>query len=297
MWRLAAALDPQALHRLASKAPPLPPPRCRPVARLGPFDACGYAGAAAGLDKTGSITWLLARYAGFVVVGSVTAGPRQGNRGRVLVRLRNELAAVNAMGLPSPGIAALARRIAMLSRRFPIILSVAPFNQSELVALVRAAARLPVAAIEVNLSSPTFRGSWRGVTEAVQRVAEAAEGKPVLIKLSPLDDARAWARAAAEAGVGLTLINTLPITTKALDPGYGGVSGAPIYKLMLRRVRTALSVFDGPVMAVGGVCTCSQARELAAMGVSAIQALTCPAMLGPSLYRVLSRCFEEGVKK
>ena len=297
MWRLADALDPQALHSLANDLPYIPPRRCVRRVSVGGAELCGYAGLAAGLDKTGSLTWLASMFAGFAVVGSVTLRPRRGNPGRVLVSYRRYLAALNAMGLPSPGIASLVRRIAVSAARFPVILSVAGFEESELLALVRLASQLPVAAIEVNLSSPTYRGAWAGRRDLLESLREAAGGKPLFVKLSPLEDASAWARAAGELGVGLTLVNTWPVKTGLLDVGYGGLSGAPLYRVMTRRVESALRVFDGPVMAVGGVCSCRQARELARLGVSAIQALTCPAMLGLDLLARLGRCFEEGLKK
>ena len=297
MWRLAAAIDPQALHAVAYRLPYAPPRRCVRRVSVGGAELCGYAGLAAGLDKTGSLTWLASLFAGFAVVGSVTLRPRRGNAGRVLVRCMKHLAAVNSVGLPSPGMARLTRRIAVSASRFPVILSVAGFNEAELLATVRIASKLPVAAIEANLSSPTYRGAWASRRDLLDRLNEAADGKPLFVKLSPLEDTYAWARVAGELGVGLTLVNTWPIRTRLLDVGYGGLSGAPLYRVMVRRVEAALRVFDGPVMAVGGICSCRQAHELARLGASAIQALTCPAILGLHLLARLGKCFEEGLKK
>jgi dihydroorotate dehydrogenase len=146
---------------------------------------------------------------------------------------------VNRLGLPSPGIASLAKHD--LTGR---ILSVHGFAPAEWAELGFHALRMNPAAVEANLSCPNVdRESVASMVDACRILLGL--GLPVIAKLPPVR----WmdlARPLYGAGVrAFHLCNTIP------TPG-GGVSGKPLLPFALWAVADVRQAFGDRVCIIGG---------------------------------------------
>ena len=113
----------------------------------------------------------------------------------------------------------------------------------------------------------------------VVRLARAATGRPIFVKLSPaLPDIARSAGVAVDAGAnGLTLVNTIPGLVidverrrPALGFGTGGVSGTallPVGVLATWKVHRAVKV---PLMGIGGVATARDALQYLLAGATLV---------------------------
>jgi dihydroorotate dehydrogenase (fumarate) len=285
--RLTELIPSEVTRRLGRALFSLPLPPCRPGARwrVGPVETNGPVGIAAGLDKDGLYTRALSAFCpGFIVVGSTTARPRRGNRPPLTARLRPR-SLVNAMGLPSPGLPVVLSRISKVE--YPLFVSVAGFTAGEILEQIRYIERYGsnVRAIEVNLSSPTYKGMW-------DKAAPLLESKkPLFIKTGPTSELKAYLELARRGGHGLVITNTLPVADPRIGVGRGGLSGLWLYPAMMRMLEKARAHLGGdlPIIAVGGVMSCRQAK--AAMKLAnAVEVLTGVLYYGPDLVKRLNAC-------
>ncbi|MCG2880358.1 MAG: dihydroorotate oxidase [Vulcanisaeta sp.] len=260
-------------------------------------------GLGAGIDKDGLLINGLARSGvGFVTIGSVTLKPRRGNPRPRIVKYPGLKAMVNAMGLPSRGFADFITRLGKvvdLASRFGVrvIVSLAGFSLEEFLVMLSRLRGFGIDAVEVNISSPTYRGSWLNDINRLGDLLRAIEGfdKPLFIKV-PLGagvDFYRWITETAERyGYGLTIANTLPIKEPRISVGYGGLSGYPIYPLvraLIRKVRTW--GFRGPIIGIGGVFHGWQVTELLKSGANLVGVVTAFAFEGPIVFMRLLREF------
>ncbi|MEZ0248491.1 MAG: dihydroorotate dehydrogenase 2, partial [Thermoproteus sp.] len=249
---LLERISPEITRRIGKLLFSAPLPSCKPAAkwRIGQAETYGPVGVAAGLDKEGLYTRALSAFCpGFIVVGSTTARPRRGNKPPLAARL-SPRSLVNAMGLPGPGLPVVLARISKVE--YPLFVSIAGFTAEELAAQIRYVERYGenVVAIEVNLSSPTYKGAW---DRAAPFLASAK--KPLFIKAGPTSDLRAYFELARRGGYGLVLTNTLPVGDRRIGVGRGGISGLWLYPIMMRMLEKARAYLgrDVPLIAVGGI--------------------------------------------
>jgi dihydroorotate dehydrogenase len=265
-------------------------------------------GVGAGLDKDADALpiWEAMGF-GHVEIGTVTALAQPGNPRPRARRLIPDRAIVNAMGFPSVGALALARRLEAWRRRgvwptSPVGINVGksrivPIEAAEddYRATVRAVA--PYADfLVVNVSSPNTPNLRELQDEArlarlIAAVAEEAGGTPVLVKLAPDMPDRELSRlgAAAEGwgADGLVLINTtVGRAGLRVDPGApGGLSGRPLAP----RARQALAVVRPetrlPIVSVGGIDGPAEAIRRFEAGADLIQVYTGLIYEGPGLPR------------
>ena len=258
-------------------------------------------GLGAGIDKDGLlINGLVRCNAGFITIGSVTLRPRIGNPKPRMVKYPGLRAMVNAMGLPSRGFSDLVSRlnkVVDLSRRFRVrtIISLAGFSIEEFVVMLDRLKGFGIDAVEINISSPTYHGSWLSDIGYLGKLLRAIEGfnKPLFVKI-PLGasiDFYRWITERADShGYGLTIANTLPIREQRVSVGYGGLSGYPVYKLvraLIRKVR--VWGFRGPVIGIGGVFHGEQVLELLRIGADLVGVVTAFAYEGPFIFTRLLR--------
>lgn len=250
----------------------------------------GYDGYGRGLTPAMDL-----RRLGAVIPKTVTRWPRAGNpeprwypESFRVAREQGEPVMLNAIGLTNPGIeTALADLAPQWAQWDATVLlsmsadSVAQFG--EMAKMARGVAGF--AAIELNLSCPNveagelFSHSAAGVAQAVAAVKKYAE-VPVLVKLAPnVPDIAPIAQAAAAAGAdALTLCNTIPAMTIAVDTGRpalgnitGGLSGPGLHPIAVALVYRAAQVVDLPLIGVGGVFTAQDALEFILAGATAVQ--------------------------
>ena len=144
-----------------------------------------------------------------------------------------------------------------------------------------------IAAYELNISCPNVKkggvqfGSDPAVAaEVISAARQAAQKRPLWVKLSPLvSDIGAMARAAEQGGAAaLTIANTYPAMcvdtgTRASRIGSmtGGLSGPAIKPITLRLVYEAAKAVKVPILGLGGVEKPDDVLEYMLAGATAVQ--------------------------
>jgi dihydroorotate dehydrogenase (NAD+) catalytic subunit len=216
---------------------------------------------------------------------TVTLAPRQGNPPPRLWEVAAGL--MNSIGLPNKGLAGyLAHDLPELARLpVPLIVNVMGFSADEVAELVAAfSARPEVAALELNVSCPNVEtglvmGADPGEVARLLRAVRPLTDKPLIVKLTPnASDVPAVALAAEREGANaVSLINT--IRGMALDPrtgepwlggSTGGVSGPAVRAIALAQVHSVSATVQIPVVAMGGVTSGRDAREMIRAGATLV---------------------------
>lgn len=314
------ALDPERAHRLAIRALAAMPPRA--PARPGPLavEVAGVAfpnpvGVAAGFDKDAEVPdALLGLGFGFTEVGSITPLPQAGNPRPRLFRLVEDEGVINRMGFNNAGAqAALARLQARAGRPGVVGVNIgANKDAADRIADYATMARLmsPYASyLAVNVSSPNTpglrtlqdEGALAGLLDAViaargeasdKNVADGGHLPPIFLKVAPdltPADVDAIARIASDRALGALIVSNTTIMRGDLASRHadetGGLSGAPLRTLALRRLREFRQATGGaiPLVGVGGIATAEHAWERIRAGASLVQIYSGMAYHGPGL--------------
>lgn len=228
---------------------------------------------------------------GFVVFGSVLGRAYPGNRWPRMVRETNQGRLVNAMGLNSAGVEAVVHRLRRARIKMPLIGSVAGYTIEEYTKVISLLNPF-VEILEINTSSPTFKGSWN---ERLDRLGGLLKGvktvgsRPMLVKVPPYDGKEdhdavleiiqlCWRE-----GFGVTASNTRMVRERGTSVGYGGLSGLPLNcstKRMVKDVSVELRK-KGPLVACGGIFTGRDVFELIGYGADACEVFTSFVYRGP----------------
>jgi len=223
---------------------------------------------------------------GALVVKTTTLKPRAGFPPPRMVETPSGM--LNAIGLENPGIEAVVREKLPALRDFPVpvILSIAGETVDEYAQLARRAAESPVpVALELNISCPnTDSGGLEftcdpAASAAVVRAVRPVWQRPLLVKLGPVTNIAAVAKACEEAGAdALTAVNTfrgMVIDTDTRQPavsaGAGGLSGPAIRPLAVWCVHQGAQAVGIPVIGVGGISSGRDALEFLLAGAAAVQ--------------------------
>jgi len=223
---------------------------------------------------------------GAVVTKSVGLETRTGHSNPTVVEV--ECGLLNSMGIPNPGIDMALRemREAVASVNVPVIASIFGFSPQEFERVAKRLDKLPISALEVNVSCPHVRelGVLIGqkdeaIVEVVNRV-KAVTRKPIFIKLTPnVADIARMAEVAERAGAnGITAINTVKAMAIDVDTGtpilggrFGGLSGPAIKPIAVRCVYEIYDAVRIPIIGVGGITRWQDAAEFLMAGASALQ--------------------------
>ena len=242
-------------------------------------------------DETGlSMARAVKKGAGGVVTKSLSIEPREGHPNPCVVEL--PFGALNAMGLPNPGIASYKDEVAVYrgetKGRAPIIASVFGRSIEEYAEASHLAEGIGADAIELNGSCPNAKGLGLqfgqdpSVIEDLVKAVKARTARPVFFKLTPnTQDIASLALAAQKGGAdGVVAINTLqamkidvrtgrPVLTNVT----GGLSGPAIRPVGVRCVYEIFRTpgFRLPVIGVGGIVTAEDALEYMMAGASLVQ--------------------------
>ena len=226
---------------------------------------------------------------GAVVPKSITLNPRSGN---ITPRITEVLGGViNAVGIQNTGVHDFVKNKLpeMLGLKTSIIVSLSNTSIKDFetsICLLEDAEG--ISAYEINISCPNIEkdGSAFGFSESdtaavVCTVRKAMKtNRPVIVKLSPnVTDIVQIARAAEDSGAdALTIANTyigmvvdLKTRRPVLGNKLGGVSGAAIKPLTMRRVYSVCKALKTPVIASGGICSAEDALEYLMVGAKAVQ--------------------------
>ena len=307
------ALDPEAAHGLAIAALKWLPggPRAEPGGPLS-AEVAGIAfpnplGLAAGFDKDGEVPDpLLGLGFGFAEVGSITPLPQPGNPKPRLFRLTQDRAVINRMGFNNQGGEAAARRLAARKARGGVVGVNLGANKDspDRIADYAHMAKLmaPLASyLAVNVSSPNTPGlralQDEGALGALLDAVLDARGHsapPVFLKVAPdLEPAEidAIARIALDKRLGALIVANTTVSRPPLASPQageaGGLSGEPLRKLALQRLRDFRSATGGaiPLVGVGGISRAEDAWARIRAGASLVQLYTAMVYQGPGIAR------------
>ncbi len=309
---LLFALDAERAHNLAiDMVGALPVTRARHDPRLA-VEVAGLRfpspiGLAAGLDKDAHAPDAFLRLGfGFVEVGTITPLPQPGNPKPRLFRLVEDEAIINRMGFNSGGQAAARERLRKRAGR-PGIVGVnigankdAADRVADYAEGVRAMAAV-ASYLTVNISSPNTPGlralQDAGALDALLTAVMAARpagGPPIFLKVAPdlepadIDDI---ARVAIDRGIDALIVSNTTISRPPLHSRHageaGGLSGAPLKDLALRRLRDFRVATGGrlPMIAAGGIASGADALARIKAGASLIQLYSALIYKGPFLPR------------
>jgi dihydroorotate dehydrogenase len=299
------ALPPEAAHRVVQRLLGLPLPweslgrgACDPVLQtsLAGLDLENPIGLAAGFDKTGSHLASLGRLGfGYVVGGTFTRQPRDGNPRPRIVRYRDRASMTNAMGLPNPGADDAARHLSTTPRTSPRLASIADEAVEDAVQ-THGLLEPHVDGIELNASCPNV--SWgrdrdnEAHLAALLRELGARRSTPLFVKLPPFrtdvekEVILALARIAVEGGAdGLTCSNTRSVREPRLSTGQGGLSGRALFDRTPGIVSEVVAATGHavPVAACGGVSSAADALACLDAGASTVQVYTALIYRGPGV--------------
>jgi dihydroorotate dehydrogenase (fumarate)/dihydroorotate dehydrogenase len=280
-------------------------------------------GLAAGWDKNG-IAIPAARALGFaaVEIGSISARPSPGNRGRRLWRLPTDEAILVNYGLPNEGAAAIAARLGHRAPdasprevpTAPLGINLVATNDeqtrcgsiAEMITDYRTSTRLlaPLADyLTLNLSCPNTGSASDPFSQSaplrdlLEATVEVCQDKPLFLKITAdpdpatidfwLEQTAGWT---AVRGFVFNLPRGQPTAmrtpAKARAGLPGAVSGPPVRDRMLRCVRT-MARRQPPgrfqIIGGGGISTADHAYEYLRAGASALQLYTALIYRGPSL--------------
>jgi dihydroorotate dehydrogenase len=250
--------------------------------RLGPLGAIGF---------------------GFVVGGTVTSAPRVGNAKPRIARYPERSSMTNAMGLPNPGVEAVAERLARRHRRGPAA-ELVSLADEEASAVARNLERLHpfVDGFELNVSCPNV--SWGRDTDVETHLRDMLSAVrhrgsvPLFVKLPPFrsDAERQAVLALASVAIeseadGVVASNTLPVVDRRLSTGRGGLSGRALFSDTLRIVSTLREALgrDVPISASGGILDGRDAVACLEAGATTVEIYSALIFEGPGVVGSITR--------
>jgi len=322
---LVFALDAERAHRLTLGVLRLKPARGRaPVDPGLAVNVAGLAfpnpvGLAAGFDKDAQVPdAMLSLGFGFVEVGTLTPFPQPGNPRPRLFRLSEDRAVINRMGFNNGGQAAAFERL-LKRRGRPGIVGVnigANKDAADRIADYANGVRVMKDVADyltVNISSPNTPGlralqSRAALDELLAGVMEARGGArpPIFLKVAPdlepadIDDI---ASVSAHRRVDGLIVSNTTISRPKLRSIHaaetGGLSGAPLHDLALRRLRDFRIATGGrmPLIAAGGIGSAEEAYARIRAGASLVQLYSALVFQGPGLARRILRDLPKLLKR
>ncbi len=257
-------------------------------------------GIGAGVDKDGLLVGLMANLpVGFHTIGSVTLRPRRGNPRPRMRRYPGLKAMVNAMGLPSRGFWFIREVLNGECPRWPrgklLGISLAGFSEVEFKIMLDSLTPYLgcVDFIEINVSSPTYGGSWvepqrlSNLLKLLKRHDKVVVKVPLLPNVN--DEVKVLKTIINHNPLGLTIANTIMVKSD-LSVGYGGVSGAPLLKIVTRLIKLTRGMgYGGLIIGLGGFMSGGDVLRGLGAGADLVGMVTAFAMEGPlSVYRVVN---------
>ena len=265
-------------------------------------------GLTAGLDKDADALPGLSHLGfGSVTVGTIMPRPRKGNPTPRVVRLPDETALIDHMGLPSKGLDYAVRRLKKyrgfhpVGDRPPLIVSVGGFTVEEVLASHMAVEPL-ADAVELDLTCPNVEESGDFDTlEGIARLTEklmAQRRKPLFFRLPLRLSDENWEKAlrmaemAAGSGVdGVTPAGGIRAEDSRLALRKGALAGKPVLENSLRIVRELRSAVGErlTIRIAGGATDGESVFRLLEAGADAVNVLTAFVYRGPGTAAKMNR--------
>ena len=254
-------------------------------------------GLAAGYDKDCKRTGTLSNLGfGYIVGGTVVTQPREGNPKPRIFRNPANGSMVNALGFPSKGLDAAARKLRKpTTGDVPLLASISGFSVEDIAHCFSTLQPL-VAGIELNISSPNTEGVrlFQEPDRLNELLAELRrqKQKPIFVKLPPhfSEAERSLTTKFIDLCMrhsieGVTVANTWLVEDDRLAVGRGGLSGKPLFVHMLNMVREVRQhAGDGlTINASGGISSGEDALRALRAGADTLQVYTGFIYQGPAL--------------
>ncbi len=271
-------------------------------------------GLAAGFDKNCQVYNELSDFGfGFIEVGSLTPNEQLGNPKPRLFRLIKDKAIINRMGINNKGVKYAINNLKNRDKRTIVGANIikstitpmdkAPYDYEKTFSQLYDFVDYFV----VNVSCPNVKDitslqNISSLSEIIDRLLVLRkyydDYRPILLKISPdlpreeLDDIIELILASGIDGIvaSNTTISrdNLKSDKNIVDSiGNGGLSGLPLYNRSLDLVKYIAKKTQGqlPIIAVGGIMTPSQVKEMLNSGASLVQIYTGFIYNGPSLIK------------
>lgn len=313
---LIFALDAERAHGLTIKALKLmpglsgPEPDRRLKVTVAGLDFPNPVGLAAGFDKNAEVhRQILELGFGFAEVGTLTPLPQEGNPKPRLFRLSEDRGVINRLGFNNGGLQAAKARLSGRKRSRGIVgINIGANKESadRVADYVRGVEEMASLSdyLTVNISSPNTpglralqdKGALHDLLDAVMN-ARGAEGPPVFLKIAPdleREDVTSIAEAALQHRLGGIIVSNTTISRPDLRSKFagesGGLSGAPLKELALKRLRDFRAVTGGaiPLIGVGGIENGVDAYHRIRAGASLVQLYSALVYQGPALVRMIT---------
>jgi dihydroorotate dehydrogenase (NAD+) catalytic subunit len=239
---------------------------------------------------------------GAVISKSIGPKPRKGHPNPTLIRV--DCGALNAMGLPNPGVEYFVEEIKEIKRMgIPIIASFFGGSTEDFVEVAYQLTRAGADALELNASCPNVAdelGMLAADAGNVEKVTAAVKEEtklPVFVKLSPnVTNIKSIAIAAEWGGAdAITAVNTLKgmaidvnMRRPVLANITGGMSGPAVKPIALRCVWEVAQAVNLPIIGCGGITTGTDAVEYFLAGASALEVGTAIMAHGLGVYKEIT---------
>ncbi len=266
--------------------------------KVGQLTLANPVGLAAGFDKNCEMYRALLDIGfGYVVLGTVTINPREGNPKPRMWRYPGR-SLVNSMGLPNDGARKIAGNLSRsMDRPKPLVVSISGLSEEEFVDCYREIVCF-ADAIELNISTPNTVGVrifqdpavFKKLLDGLGGVRD--HGKPFWVKIPPYFTEKERENvlelvdvAVRESVDAITAVNTRIIQEPRASIGTGGLSGPLIFKDMLRIVSDVYQHTRGkiPINACGGISSAQDTWEALKAGASSVQLYTALIYEGPRI--------------
>jgi dihydroorotate dehydrogenase (NAD+) catalytic subunit len=240
--------------------------------------------------------------AGAVISKSIGPEPRRGHPNPTFVRV--ECGALNAMGLPNPGVEYFIEEVKEIKKLgIPIVASFFGASTKDFANVAYHLSRAGGDALELNASCPNVAeelGMLAADAENVEKVTAAVKAEtklPVFVKLSPnVTNIKSIAVAAEWGGAdAITAVNTLKgmvidvnMRRPVLANVTGGLSGPAVKPVSLRCVWEVSQAVNIPIIGCGGISTGQDAVEYILAGASAVEVGTAIMTHGLGVYKKIN---------
>jgi dihydroorotate dehydrogenase (NAD+) catalytic subunit len=239
---------------------------------------------------------------GGVITKSIGPKPRKGHPNPTLVRV--DCGALNAMGLPNPGVEYFVDEIKEIKKLgIPIVASFFGGSTEEFAEVAYQLSRAGADALELNASCPNVAeelGMLAADAGNVERFTAAVKAEtklPVFVKLSPnVTNIKSIAVAAEWGGAdAITAVNTLKgmaidvnMRRPVLANITGGLSGPAVKTVALRCVWEIAEAVNLPIIGCGGITTSTDAVEYFLAGALAVEVGTAVMTHGFGVYKEIT---------
>ncbi|MQG39327.1 MAG: dihydroorotate dehydrogenase (quinone) [SAR202 cluster bacterium] len=273
-------------------------------------------GLAAGFDKNAKVFHSIASFGfGYIIVGTVTLLPKEGNAKPRFRRLSQYQALVNSMGFPNDGVDKVVQRLCSYRpklRNTALVVSISGTTVHEISECLKMVEPF-CDAIELNLSSPNTKGikvfhQKENLRELLKELNEL-RSKPLWVKLPSYGTAQVngvygddyqkskqlvlnLAQFSVEFGVdALTVANSRSINDSQMATGFGGLSGKILIEdtiTMIKDVRNHVGDLI-PLNGCGGIFDASDAERVIKAGATTVQVYSGLIYEGPTVAKNISK--------